>query len=128
MDEGDGWKLTVREQYTPVVRKIIAETELTRTMMETLAVIAWKAPVLQSDIIKLRTNKDYEHLSELETSGFISREKKGRTKLLKLTERFFNYFDLKNSDEVKEKFKIEEPQASAETKESQSDDSKPNTH
>ncbi|MAG15939.1 SMC-Scp complex subunit ScpB [Candidatus Woesearchaeota archaeon] len=109
MDEGDGWKLTVREQYTNVVRKIVAETELTRTMMETLAVIAWKAPVLQSDIIKVRTNKAYDHLSELESTGFISREKHGRTKLLKLTERFFNYFDLKNADEVKEKFKIEEP-------------------
>jgi len=109
MDEGDGWKLTVREQYTSVVRKIVAETELTKTMMETLAVIAWKAPVLQSDIVKLRTNKAYDHLRELESSGFISREKHGRTRLLKLTERFFNYFDLKNSDEVKEKFKIEEP-------------------
>ena len=123
LDEGDGWKLTVREQYTSVVRKIVAETELTKTMMETLAVIAWKAPVLQSDIIKLRTNKAYDHLSELETSGFISREKKGRTKLLKLTERFFNYFDLKNSDEVREKFKIEEVQQ--ESVNSDSNDSGP---
>jgi len=114
-DEGDGWKLTVREQYNSIVRRIVAETELTRTVMETLAVIAWKAPVLQSDIIKVRTNKAYDHLSELETSGFISRERYGRTKMLKLTERFFNYFDVKSSDEVKEKFRIEDPQQETES-------------
>src|SRR3989338_973094 len=117
IDEGDGWKLTVREQYSSVVRKIVAETELTKTMMETLAVIAWKAPVLQSGIIKVRTNKAYDHLRELESSGFISREKHGRTKLLRLTERFFNYFDLRNAEEVKEKFRVEEakgePQAAS---------------
>ena len=110
LDEGDGWKLTVREQYASVVRKIVAETELSRTIMETLAVIAWKAPVLQSDIINVRTNKAYDHLAELESTGYISREKHGRTKLIKLTERFFSYFDLKNSDDVKEKVKVEEPE------------------
>ncbi|MBI2663973.1 SMC-Scp complex subunit ScpB [Candidatus Woesearchaeota archaeon] len=111
LDEGSGWKLTVREQYANVVRRIVAETELTRSVMETLAVIAWKAPVMQSDIIKIRTNKAYDHLAELETSGFISRAKHGRTKLVKLTDRFFNYFDLKNAEEIKEKFKVEEAPA-----------------
>lgn len=105
IDEADGWKLTVREQYSPVVQKIVPQTEITKTMMETLAVVAWKAPVLQSYIIKLRTNKAYDHIAALEKSGFISREKHGRTQLIKLTERFFTYFDLKTGQDVKEKFK-----------------------
>ncbi|MBI2140848.1 SMC-Scp complex subunit ScpB [Candidatus Woesearchaeota archaeon] len=105
IDEADGWKLTVREQYAPVVQKIVAETELTRTMIETLAVIAWKAPVLQSNVIRIRTNKAYDHLAALEKSGFITREKHGRSKMIKLTERFFKYFDVKTGQEVKEKFK-----------------------
>ena len=108
-DEGDGWKITVRQQYTPVVRKIVAETELTRSLMETLAVIALKAPALQSEVIKFRTNKAYDHLSELEKAGFISRTKHSRTKLIRLTDRFFNYFEVKNSDEIKEKFRVQEP-------------------
>ncbi len=110
VDDGDGWKLTVREQYASVVRKIVAETELTKTMIETLAVIAWKAPLLQSEVIRIRTNKAYDHLNELESSGFISRSKHGRTKLIKLTDRFFSYFDLKNSDDVKAKFRVQEPE------------------
>ena len=105
MDESDGWKLTVKEQYTNVVQKIVADTELTRTMIETLAVIAWKAPVLQSSVIKIRTNKAYDHMAALEKSGFIAREKHGRSQMIKLTERFFKYFDLKSQAEVKEKFK-----------------------
>lgn len=109
-EEADGWKLTVREQYSSVVRKIVAETELTKSVMETLAVIAWKAPVLQSDIIKIRTNKAYDHLSELESTGFISRARHGRTRLIKLTDRFFRYFDLKNAEEVKEKFRVKQPE------------------
>lgn len=105
MDESDTWKLTVREQYAPVVQKIVAETELTRTMIETLAVIAWKAPVLQSNVIRIRTNKAYDHISALEKSGFITRERHGRSQMIKLTERFYKYFDVKSQEEVKEKFK-----------------------
>lgn len=105
MDESDGWKLTVREQYASVVQKIVAETELTKTVIETLAVIAWKAPILQSTVIKMRTNKAYDHIAMLEKSGFISREKKGRSQLIKLTDRFFKYFDLKSQEAVKDKFK-----------------------
>lgn len=106
IEEGDGWKLTVREQYAPVARRVVAETELTKTLMETLAVIAWKAPVLQSELIRIRTNKAYDHIAELESSGFISRERHGRTKLIRLTERFFRYFDVRTEQEVKERFKV----------------------
>ena len=73
-------------------------------MMETLAVIAFKYPILQSDLIKLRTNKAYDHLVELEKSGYITRQKHSRTNLIKLTEKFFKYFDL-TEEKLKEQFK-----------------------
>ena len=91
IEEGDSWKITVREEYLPLVRKIVTETELTKSVMETLAVIAFKSPVKQSDVIKVRTNKAYEHLSELESAGYITREKYGRTKIIKLSQKFFEY-------------------------------------
>jgi len=104
VNEGDSWKLTVREQFLPLVQKIVTETELSKTIMETLAVIAFKYPIKQSDLIKIRTNKAYEHLKELEQMGYITRQKHGRTNLIKLTERFFEYFDLPE-EQLKEKFK-----------------------
>lgn len=115
IDEGESWKIAVREKYLPLVQKIVAETELSRTVMETLAVVAWKAPVLQSDVIRVRTNKAYDHLSELEETGFIARAKHGRTQLIKLTDKFFSYFDLQNKEDIQKKFgKFKEAQTAVE--------------
>ncbi len=104
VEEGDFWKFTVRDHFIPIVRKIVTETELTKSILETLAVIAFKYPILQSNLIKIRTNKAYDHLVELEKSGYISRQKHGRTNLIKLTEKFFKYFEL-TEEKLKDQFK-----------------------
>lgn len=95
LQEQDGaYKLHVKDDYVMLVSNIITETDLSKTVMETLAVIAFKHPILQADLIKIRTNKAYDHLSELEEAGYIAREKFGRTRKIKLTQKFFDYFDL----------------------------------
>ncbi|MDP7180235.1 MAG: SMC-Scp complex subunit ScpB [Candidatus Woesearchaeota archaeon] len=94
IQEGTGYKFIIKDKFIPTVQKIALETELPKTIMETLAVIAYKHPALQSEITKIRTNKAYEHLRELESLGYISREKHGRTKKIKLTQKFFQYFDI----------------------------------
>ncbi|MFH1641825.1 MAG: SMC-Scp complex subunit ScpB [Nanoarchaeota archaeon] len=104
VNDGEFWKLTTKEDYLHLVKNIVTKTELTKTLMETLAVIAFKYPVKQSDLIKIRTNKAYDHLKELEETGYISRQKYGRSKLIKLTPKFFDYFSLPE-DKLKEKFK-----------------------
>ena len=104
VDEGDDWKFAVRDHLISVVRKIVTETELTKSVMETLAVIAFKYPILQSDLIKMRTNKAYDHLVELEKSGYITRQKHSRTNLIKLTDKFFRYFDL-TQEKLRDQFR-----------------------
>jgi segregation and condensation protein B len=103
IDEGDAFKLNVKSEHIPVIQQIVTETELSKTLMETLAIIAFKYPIKQSELIKLRTNKAYDHLSQLEDMGYITRQKYGRTKLIKLTPKFFEYFDLP-AEKLKEKF------------------------
>jgi len=103
VEEGEFWKFSVKDHFMPIIRKIVTETELTKSVLETLAVIAFKYPIIQSDLIKIRTNKAYDHLMELEKSGYISRQKRGRTNLIKLTEKFFRYFDL-TEEKLKDKF------------------------
>jgi len=93
-NEGDSWKLMTKEKYLSLIQNIVSETELDKSLMETLAVIAWKYPILQADVIRLRNNKAYDHLRELEEAGFIARDKHGRTRTIKLTPKFFEYFDL----------------------------------
>ena len=105
MEEGDAWKLTVHETYMSSVERINPHTELGKSILETLAVIAWKQPATQSEVIKIRTNKAYEHISELERLGFVSKEKHGRTFYVKVTGKFFDYFDLPKDKGVKEIFK-----------------------
>ena len=104
IEEGDSWKFSVRDNFIPMVRKIVTETELTKSVLETLAVIAFKYPILQSDLIKMRTNKAYDHLVELEKAGYITRQKHSRTNLIKLTDKFFKYFDL-TEDKLRDKFR-----------------------
>lgn len=103
--DGDFWKLTVKDHYLPIMQKVVDKTELDRPLIETLAVIAWKYPVLQADVIKIRHNKAYDHMKRLEDLDFIKRIKFGRTNKITLTDRFFQYFDLPSKEQAKEVFK-----------------------
>lgn len=98
-----GWKLTVKDEFLPLVSTLAESTEIEGAMMQTLAVIAWKYPVVQSEIIKLRGSGAYEHMKQLEEQGFVAKEKFQRTFKVKLTPKFFEYFDLP-SEEAKQAF------------------------
>ncbi|MBN1386514.1 SMC-Scp complex subunit ScpB [Candidatus Woesearchaeota archaeon] len=102
--DGLGYKMTVRERYLDLVRHIVPETELSKTVMETLAVVVWKQPVLQSEIIRIRTNKAYDHMDQLEASGFITKTKHGRTYLIRGTQKLYDYFDVPNAEAMKHFF------------------------
>ncbi|MBT4445885.1 SMC-Scp complex subunit ScpB [archaeon] len=97
------WKLTVRDAYIPLVSSIVESTEIDGALMQTLAVIAWKYPVVQSEIVKMRGSSAYEHMRELVEQGFIIKERFGRTYRVRLTKKFFQYFDLP-SEEAKKAF------------------------
>jgi segregation and condensation protein B len=102
-EENGKWKLNIKKNYNYLTTKLIAECELERPVQETLAVIAYKTPVLQSEVIKIRGNGGYEHIKFLRENSFITSEKKGRTRLLKLAPKFFDYFDI-IEDQIKSKF------------------------
>ena len=105
----NGWKLTVKDDYVPLVSNIVTSTELERPLMETLAVIAWRYPVVQSEVVKMRSPTAYEHMKQLVEQGYIAKEKFGRTYRVKLTKKFFEYFDLP-SEEAKQAFLKNVPQ------------------
>jgi len=94
----NGWKLTVRDEYVPLVSNLVSSTELEGSLMQTLAVIAWRYPILQADIIKLRGSGAYDHMKQLIDQGFIAKEKFQRTYKIKLTNKFFEYFDLPSAE------------------------------
>lgn len=101
-----GWKMGVRNDYVPLVRNIVADTEFSTATMETLAVIAYNHPkAIQSEIVDTRGSNAYEQIKELERLGFIRKEPEGRSYRLKLTEKFFDYFDVQGERDIREAFK-----------------------
>ncbi|MFW5865787.1 MAG: SMC-Scp complex subunit ScpB [Nanoarchaeota archaeon] len=98
------WKLGVKEEYVEDVKRIVSETELAASILKTLAIIAYKSPVLQSDIVDMRGQGAYDHIKELVKSKFITKEKSGRSYILKVTEKFYEYFDVEGDEEIREVF------------------------
>jgi segregation and condensation protein B len=75
-----------------------APREIEAPLIRTLAIIAYKQPIRQSELVEVRGNKGYEHVKELEKRGLISAEKAGHTKLLTTTRGFADYFGIVSSD------------------------------
>ena len=107
------WKLSVKEAYVEDVKSIVSETELAAAILKTLAIIAYKSPVLQSDVIDMRGQGAYDHIRELVKAKFVTKEPHGRSYILKITEKFYEYFDVEGDEEIREVFeRLREEQAS----------------
>jgi len=94
LEENGRYKLNIRKQYNYLTTKLLSDCELDKPTQETLAIIAYKNPALQSDIIKVRGTTAYDHIKFLKENDFIASERHGRTRLLKLAPKFFDYFDI----------------------------------
>lgn len=93
----DMWKMDVKKDYFGMINKLATgSSEFTKAEQETLAVIAYKQPVKQSVIIKIRGNKAYEHIKKFIDIGLVMPKRIGHTLELKLSEEFFDYFHLQN--------------------------------
>ncbi|MBS3152799.1 SMC-Scp complex subunit ScpB [Candidatus Woesearchaeota archaeon] len=94
VEQGERWKLNIKRNYLYLTENLLTDSELDRPTQETLAIIAYKNPVSQSEIIKIRGNGAYDHVKLLKEFGFIVSEPMGRTRILKLTTKFYDYFDV----------------------------------
>ena len=103
IEENNKFKLNIKKEYLYLTTNLLKDTELDKPTQETLALIAYKQPVMQSIIIKMRGNTAYDHVKKLKENEFVSSEKAGRTRLLKTTRKFYDYFDVVE-DKIKEKF------------------------
>ena len=73
-------------------------SELKTAVLRTLAVIAIKKKILQSDLIILRGSSAYDHIKELIEKKFINKRKQkdGRSYWLSLSDKFFQTFAVSN--------------------------------
>lgn len=93
------WKMDVRQEYSHIINKLATgSSEFTKAEQETLAIIAYKHPIKQSVIIKIRGNKAYDHISKFASLGLIKKKKMGHTHELSLSDDFYDYFSVSESD------------------------------
>jgi segregation and condensation protein B len=99
--------MQVKAEYADAVRSI-AQRDLETPVLRTLAVIAYHQPVTQSKVADIRGNKAYGHVHELEARKLIESEPYGRTRLLRTTKAFADYFGFEtdNVDEIKQNIEL----------------------
>jgi len=103
------WKMDVRPQYYNIINKVAGgRSEFTKAEQETLGIIAFKQPIKQSVIIKIRGNKGYEHIQKFVELGLIKKKKTGHTHELSLSDDFYDYFTLQGENVTRESLKIKD--------------------
>lgn len=92
VDLNGSFQMKVRAEFEEDVQHLAAASEFNKSVQKTLALIAFKQPIKQSLVIKLRNNKGYEHIRVLQEKGLVSKVAYGRTFLLKTTKKFLEQF------------------------------------
>jgi segregation and condensation protein B len=92
------YKLTLKADFVDVVRTLNPDTELTKGALEVLSIVAYKEPILQSEIIGQLGTGAYDHVKQLLEGKFIVRNPKGRSYQIRLGDEFFRYFEVTRSE------------------------------
>ncbi|MFQ6539871.1 MULTISPECIES: SMC-Scp complex subunit ScpB [Aphanothece] len=98
--EGQRYGLQLRESLGDLVQNLLP-VDLSTAALRTLATIALKKRILQSDLVELRGSGAYEHIKELLAQNFIERRRQseGRSHWLTLSEKFHRTFAVR-ADEL----------------------------
>ena len=95
------WKMDVASEYRDIVNRLATgKSEFTKAEQETLAIIAYKQPIKQSVIIKIRGNKGYDHIRRFVELGLVNKKKMGHTADLSLSESFYEYFHVGEGENI----------------------------
>ena len=93
------WKMDVRQEFSHIINKLATgSAEFSKAEQETLAIIAYKQPIKQSVIVKIRGNKAYEHVKKFADLGLVKKKKTGHTNELSLSDEFYDYFNVMGND------------------------------
>ena len=99
VEKNNLWKMDVKPEYQYIINKLATgSTEFAKAEQETLAIIAYKQPIKQSVIIKIRGNKAYDHIKKFNDLGLIKKKKFGHTYELNLSDDFYDYFNINSSN------------------------------
>lgn len=104
IESKEGYQLRVKPEYVPAVRHLTPYHDLNKGLLRVLALVAYKQPITQSEIVKVIGNRAYEYVRDLESRGLIRAVKQSRTKALIATKEFASYFGLEKPEDAKKFF------------------------
>ncbi len=96
-----GFCLQLRASFESLIQDLVP-AELRLGALRTLAAIALKGPLLQTELIDLRGSSAYPQVQELVELGFVRkrRQKDGRSFWLEVTDKFHQYFEVDELSQV----------------------------
>ena len=91
--EGQSFSLQLRESLGDLVQSLLP-VDLSTAALRTLATIALRKRILQSDLVDLRGSGAYDHIKELLAQNFIERRRQsdGRSYWISPSEKFHRTF------------------------------------
>lgn len=98
------YSIGLKEELLPKLERVVPKTKLSRGALKTLALIAYKQPIHQSRLAKLRRGRVYEQVKELLALGFVESKPLGRTRMLRTSKKFARYFGFEDDvDKIRER-------------------------
>ena len=93
--DGQRYSLQLRDELSDLVQTMLP-IDLSVATLRTLATIALKKRILQSDLVDLRGSGAYDHIKELVNQNFIERKRQseGRSYWITLSEKFHRTFSV----------------------------------
>lgn len=91
----DGYSLQLRQPFKPLLDELIP-LDIGLGALRTLAAIAMRGPLSQTDLVDLRGSGAYGHVHDLVDQGFVRRRRQadGRSFWLQVTEKFYQRFEI----------------------------------
>ncbi len=91
----DGYCLQLKSGFRHLVDTLIP-LDLGVGALRTLAAIALRGPIAQTDLIEIRGSGAYQHVSELVNLGFVRKRRQadGRSFWLQVTNKFHQHFEI----------------------------------
>ncbi|WP_399315999.1 SMC-Scp complex subunit ScpB [Trichocoleus sp. FACHB-69] len=91
----EGYTLQLRSPFQSLVETLVP-LDLGIGALRTLAAIALKGSITQSELVDLRGSGAYQHVQELVEFGFVTKRRQddGRSYWLQVTEKFHQYFEV----------------------------------
>ena len=95
------------------VRRLSNRPLLTPGPLRTLSFIALRQPINQAHVIRVRGKLAYQHVKQLKEMDLINYEKFGRSRMLRTTSTFADYFNLNHDaalmkKELKSRFDLQD--------------------